>query len=80
MKLPGETFLLGEWIVPIDIYLGDERPERLLAGPEPRDRRDEQMFSAAVRFSQGGAGVLIAAYPVAQPESLADGGFYLPRN
>lgn len=79
-ELPGETFLLGDWMVPVNIYLGEERLEPRISGPEPRDKRDEQMFAAAERFSNGGNGFLVAVYPVADPNSLAGGGFFVPQN
>lgn len=78
-RLPGETFLVGDTVVPIGIYLGADAPEMGFGTLSPRDERDQQMFSAASRLSQGGTGIVVAAYPAAEPDSLAGGGFFLPR-
>lgn len=78
-RLPGDTFLIGDAIVPVGIYLGAEQRDVRIGKLSPRDERDEQMFSAASRLSNGGTGIVVAAYPAAEPDSLAGGGFFLPR-
>lgn len=77
--LPGEAFLFGDSMVPVDIYLGEGRGAERIGSLEPRGKREELLFSSALRLAEGRPGFAVAAFPMADEESMAGGGFFFPQ-
>ncbi|MCB2087850.1 MAG: hypothetical protein R3E18_06800 [Sphingomonadaceae bacterium] len=78
--LPGETFMIGNAFMPIDIFLGDERADEQIGAIEPQSKRDDFMFQSAMQLSEGRRGFMVMAFPSADPDSLAGGGFFVPQD
>lgn len=77
--LPGDTFLFGDSMVPVDIYLGEGRGADRIGSLEPWGKREELLFGSALRLSEGRPGFVVAAFPLADEDSLAGGGFFMPQ-